>query len=26
VNFRPSPFRLLMNDGPTRSPTPYMNR
>ena len=26
VNFSPSPFRLLMKDGPTRSPTPYMKR
>ena len=26
VNLRPSPFRLLMKDGPTRKPTPYMNR
>ncbi len=26
VNLRPSPFRLLMNEGPTRRPTPYMNR
>ena len=26
VNFKPSPFRLLMKDGPTRSPTPYMKR
>ncbi len=26
VNFRPSPFRLLMKDGPTRKPTPYMKR
>ena len=26
VNLSPSPFRLLMNERPTRSPTPYMNR
>ena len=26
VNFSPSPFRLFTNDGPTRKPTPYMNR
>ncbi len=26
VNLRPSPFRLLMKDGPTRRPTPYMKR
>src|SRR5215467_83776 len=26
VYFKPSPFRLLRNDGPTLSPTPYMNR
>ena len=26
VNFKPSPPRLLTKDGPTRSPTPYMNR
>ena len=25
-NLRPSPFRLLMKDGPTRKPTPYMKR
>ena len=25
-NLRPSPFRLLMKDGPTRKPTPYMNK
>ncbi len=26
VNFSPSPLRLLMKDGPTRKPTPYMKR
>ena len=26
TNFSPSPLRLFMNDGPTRRPTPYMNR
>ena len=26
VNFSPSFFRLLKNEGPTRRPTPYMNR
>jgi len=26
VNLMPSPPRLLTKDGPTRSPTPYMNR
>ncbi|MET4795853.1 hypothetical protein ABIF64_008031 [Bradyrhizobium japonicum] len=26
TNLIPSPFRLLMNDGPTRKPTPYMKR
>jgi hypothetical protein len=26
VNFNPSFFRLLKNAGPTRNPTPYMNR
>ena len=26
ANRRPSPLRLLMNEGPTRRPTPYMNR
>src|SRR3954447_13506587 len=24
-NLSPSPFRLLMKDGPTRKPTPYIN-
>ena len=26
VNFKPSPPRLFTKDGPTRRPTPYMNR
>ncbi|MGX1063093.1 hypothetical protein AB7M39_002458 [Bradyrhizobium diazoefficiens] len=25
-NLSPSPLRLLMKDGPTRRPTPYMKR
>jgi hypothetical protein len=26
VKVSPSPFRLFTKDGPTRRPTPYMNR
>ncbi|MNN26202.1 hypothetical protein D3C81_1397030 [compost metagenome] len=26
VNFRPSSLRLLRKEGPTRNPTPYMNK